>query len=149
MMKFKFNDGGRQAAGYKGSTGDCVCRAICIITGLPYEQVYSRLAEGNQTQRKTKRSHRKAGVKSAAHGIQTKRKWFENYMTELGFTWHPTMQIGQRCKVHLKEDELPTGKLIVNVSRHFTAVVDGVINDTHDCSREGTRCVYGYYILNA
>jgi len=25
------------------------------------------------------------------------------------------------------------------------AVIDGVINDTYDCSREGTRCVYGYW----
>jgi hypothetical protein len=24
-------------------------------------------------------------------------------------------------------------------------VIDGVIHDTHDCSRNGTRCVYGYY----
>jgi hypothetical protein len=23
--------------------------------------------------------------------------------------------------------------------------VDGIINDTYDCSREGTRCVYGYF----
>lgn len=25
------------------------------------------------------------------------------------------------------------------------AIADGVIQDTYDCSREGTRCVYGYY----
>jgi hypothetical protein len=24
-------------------------------------------------------------------------------------------------------------------------VIDGVIHDTHDCSRGGTRCVYGYW----
>jgi|SRR5262245_25045412 len=27
------------------------------------------------------------------------------------------------------------------------AVIDGVIHDTHDCSRDGTRCVYGYFSL--
>jgi len=58
------------------------------------------------------------------------------------------MFIGSGCKVHLKKDELPGGKLIVNVSKHITAVVDGVINDTFDCSRDETRCVYGYYIKN-
>jgi hypothetical protein len=30
-------------------------------------------------------------------------------------------------------------------SRHLVAVIDGVIHDTHDCSRDGTRCVYGYF----
>jgi hypothetical protein len=59
--------------------------------------------------------------------------------------WTPTMQIGLGCKVHLKPDELPQGRLVVCVSRHYTAVIDGVIHDNHDCSRDETRCVYGYY----
>jgi hypothetical protein len=29
-----------------------------------------------------------------------------------------------------------------------TAVIDGVIYDTPDCSRGGTRCVYGYFSLS-
>jgi len=32
-----------------------------------------------------------------------------------------------------------------SVWRHLTAVIDGVIHDTHDPSRDGTRSVYGYY----
>ena len=55
------------------------------------------------------------------------------------------MKIGQGCKVHLDADELPTGTIICSVSRHLVTVVDGIINDTYDCSREGTRCVYGYF----
>ena len=39
----------------------------------------------------------------------------------------------------------PPGRLIVSVSRHLCAVIDGVLYDTHDCSRSGTRCVYGYW----
>lgn len=31
-------------------------------------------------------------------------------------------------------------------SKHLAAVVDGVLHDTYDCTREGTRCVYGYYV---
>jgi hypothetical protein len=50
------DDGGREAAGYEGDAGDCVCRAIVIASGRPYREVYDRLAEGNATQRKTKRS---------------------------------------------------------------------------------------------
>lgn len=147
-MEFQFNDGGRAEAGYKGKTGDCVCRAICIITGKPYQEVYDRLAEGNATQRTGKYEKKsKAGKRTASKGISVKRKWFQEYMKELGFEWVPTMQVGKGCKVHLKADELPKGKLIVSVSKHYAAVVDGVIYDTHDCSRNETRCVYGYYIL--
>ena len=145
MDTFIFNDGGRAEAGYKGQTGDCVCRSICIVTGKSYDEVYQALAEGNFTQRKSK--HSKKGKRTAANGINTKRKWFNEYMVSLGFKWVPTMFVGVGCKMHLKKEELPTGKIICNVSKHFVAVVDGVINDIYDCSREGTRCVYGYYTL--
>jgi len=144
MSKFVYNDGGREAAGYKGTAGDCVCRAVAIAAELPYQEVYDRLAEGNATQRKSKRNKGKQS-RSARNGIYTTRKWFKDYMLELGFVWTPTMTIGSGCKVHLRADELPSGRLVCNVSRHQVAIIDGVINDTYDCSREGTRCVYGYW----
>ena len=148
MINFIYNDGGRAEAGFKGKTGDCVARAVAIASELPYKEVYNRLAEGNANQRVTKRTRRlkKNGVKTASHGINVTRKWFKDYMKELGFEWVPTMFIGSGCKVHLDEDELPKGRLVCSVSRHSTAVIDGVLNDTYDCSRMGTRCVYGYYI---
>ncbi len=149
METFKFNDGGREASGRKGMAGDCVARSIAIVSGLPYQEVYDALANGNATQRKGKREGSKAGVRTADRGINTNRKWFFDYMHSLGFVWTPTMRIGQGCKVHLRADELPKGRLIVSVSKHFTAMIDGVIHDTHDCSRGGTRCVYGYYEYNA
>jgi len=40
------------------------------------------------------------------------------YNESLGWKWTPTMRIGQGCKVHLRADELPVGRLIVSVSRH-------------------------------
>ena len=55
------------------------------------------------------------------------------------------MQIGSGCQVHLRANELPTGRLIVRLSKHSVAVIDHVIHDTHDCSRRGNRCVYGYW----
>ena len=143
---FVYNDGGRKAAGYQGKAGDCVCRAISIAANLPYQQVYERLAEGNATQRRSKHDKGKRS-KSARNGISTTRKWFKDYMLELGFEWTPTMQIGSGCKVHLKAEELPSGRLVCNVSNHQVAVIDGVINDTYDCSRQGKRCVYGYWRL--
>ena len=66
-------------------------------------------------------------------------------MESLGWQWTPTMRIGSGCKVHLRADELPAGRLVVSVSRHVVAVVDGVVHDTHDSTRGGSRCVYGYF----
>ena len=69
----------------------------------------------------------------------------KKYLAQLGFQWTPTMFVGQGCKVHLKKEELPSGTLLVSCSKHITVVKDGVLYDTHDCSRNGTRCVYGYW----
>jgi len=150
-MNYQYDDGGRAAAGFKGRTGDCVARAISIAAELPYKEVYERLAEGNATQRKSKHSTRRAssGKKTAAMGIWTKRKWFKDYMHSLGFQWTPTMHIGSGCTVHLKANELPLGRLVLNLSKHSAAVIDGVLHDTYDCSRDETRCVYGYWKLPA
>lgn len=137
-MKHILNDGGRAAAGFKGKAGDCVARSIAIASGLPYAEVYKALAQGAGSERKSRGA-------SARNGIRTSRKWFKDYMASIGFKWTPTMQIGQGCKVHLKDGELPMGRLVVAVSRHYVAVIDGVIHDTHDSSRGGSRCVYGYW----
>jgi hypothetical protein len=143
-MRHQFNDGGRAAAGFKPA-GDCVTRAIAIVTGLPYMDVYNALSEGVRTERRSPVKKRTRGT-SARDGVRTTRKWFSDYITGLGFRWVPTMAIGQGCKVHLREDELPKGRLIVNCSKHFTAVIDGTIHDTYNPDRGGTRCVYGYYV---
>jgi hypothetical protein len=72
-----------------------------------------------------------------------------DYLAVRGWRWTPTMKIGSGCTVHLRADELPTGRLIVRVSGHLVAVIDGVILDTHNCSRDGMRCVYGYFARGA
>lgn len=137
-MQHVYNDGGRAASGYRGSAGDCVCRSIAIVSGLPYQEVYSRLAEGTGAQRASKRTAKRA--RSARDGINTKRKWFRDYMRSLGFRWVPTMRIGQGCRTHLADGELPSGRLIVVLSKHYTAVLDGVVHDTYDPQRE-VHCV--------
>ena len=57
------------------------------------------------------------------------------------------MQVGSGCRVHLRREELPKGRLVVRLSRHLTAVIDGVIHDIYNPDRRGTRCVYGYFKL--
>ena len=44
-MKWVYDDGGRNAAGFRGKAGDCVARSIAIATRLPYRQVYALLKE--------------------------------------------------------------------------------------------------------
>jgi hypothetical protein len=138
-MEFKFNDGGRAAAGYKGDAGDCVTRSIAIATGRSYQEVYDALNTIKGSLRQTR------GVRGSSARTGVSRTIYERYLVSLGWHFVPTMKIGSGCKVHLRAKELPMGALIVRVSKHLTTVVDGVIHDTHDCSRNETRCVYGYY----
>lgn len=147
MEKYIFNDGGRAKAGFKGKTGDCVTRAIAIASGKPYKEIYNVMANGNANQRVSLYYGKSEKIKTARKGISVRRKWFKDYMKSIGFKWQPTMGIGTGCKVHLKADELPKGKIICSVSRHYVAVINGIINDTWDCSRNGTRCVYGYWYI--
>jgi len=167
--EFKVNDGGRSKY-FKGEGGDCVTRAIAIASGMDYKEVYDILAAGNKSQRKSKYDTKTKGTATALHGINVKRKWFKDQMAAWGFIWVPTMQIGQGCTTHLCKGELPVGRLVVSVSKHYTSMIDGVINDTWNPSRiwtspytgqelktnmfihedgktihEESRCVYGYW----
>jgi hypothetical protein len=138
--RFRFDDGGRTAAGYRGKAGDCVVRAIAIATERPYQEIYELV---NRAATRERTGKRKRGISNARTGVY--KGSIHRVMKELGWEWTPTMQIGSGCKVHLRADELPAGRLVVSVSKHLTAMVDGVIYDTHDCSRRGTRCVYGFW----
>lgn len=138
-LGFKYDDGGRSAAGYTGKTGDCVTRAIAIATGLPYQRVYDDLNDLARLERpgtRRTRSNARTGVSKATR---------TRYLTQLGWKWHPTMQIGKGCRVHLRKDELPAGRILACVSRHLVAVIDHVMHDTYNPSRSATRCVYGYW----
>lgn len=141
MTSIVITDGGRKEAGYKSrKSGDCVCRAISIATEQNYQEVYDALNELAKKERPRKgktRSNSNTGVHKAT---------IKKYMSNLGWSWIPTMKIGTGCKIHLKKDELPNGRLVVQVSKHLVAVIDGVIHDNHNPSRDGTRCVYGYWI---
>lgn len=133
-MNWNYNDGGRELAGFKGSAGDCVVRAIAIATGDLYHRVYNDLWEFSKA---------KGHDKSPRDGVPT--KIVKSYLEHLGWQWKATMHIGSGTTVHLKKDELPSGNIICRVTKHVVAVKDGVVQDTYDCTREGTRAVYGYW----
>lgn len=148
-MPWIIDDGGRAAAGHRGNPGDCVARAISIVLEIPYAAVCEGLTL--QAARERPRAGRRS---SPLRGV--KMPTIRRYLEEMGWTWHPTMEIGGGCRVHLCREELPAGRLVVSVSRHLTAVIDHVIHDTHDpqrgtvvvengISRVARRCVYGFW----
>lgn len=137
---FQFNDGGRAAAGYRGKAkGDCGARALAIVAQMSYVEacaLVNEYAEQERPRGKNKRSNAQTGV-----WVDTMKK----ILRDLGFIWTPTMGIGTGCTIHLTASELPAGRLLVRTSRHYTSMVNGVIQDAYDPSREGKRCVYGYW----
>ena len=140
MIKFIYNDGGRAVAGFKGTAGDCAVRAVAIAAEIPYQKAYDMI---NRHSKNEKPSKRRKGRSSSRTGVH--RVTFDKVMEELGWHWTPTMQIGSGCTVHVRADELPSGRLILNLSKHYAAFLDGVLHDTYDDSRNGKRCVYGYW----
>lgn len=137
---FVHNDGGRSGY-FKGKADDCVCRAIAIATKLPYIDVYKGLGALMKAQKPRNDGKRP----NTTPRNRVPNKITRKYMEQIGWEWVPTMKVGQGCTVHLKADELPKGRLVVKLSSHVTAMIDGIIHDDHDPGRGGTRCVYGYW----
>jgi len=130
MANWTFNDGGRAAAGYKGLAGDCVTRALAIATGEDYSAVYAEV-------------NKRAGKTCARTGVP--KNISREFLIARGWRWVATMTIGSGCQTHLRAADLPAGTIVCKCSHHLVTVIDGVIQDTHDSSRQGTRCVYGYW----
>jgi hypothetical protein len=107
---------------------DCVPRSIAIAAQLDYDEVYDRIAELASDfvyeDGSTYGEHHD-GLFEGVSEVGVPKEAIEDYLTELGFTWH-------RCG--LGDDPLPTtGRLIVEMPGHFTAIIDGVVHDTWDC----------------
>ena len=146
---WQYDDGGRAAAGFRGDTGDCVTRAIAIATGMPYREVYNELqarqAAWIATSRsaKARRDRGRTTRRSIRTGVYA--EVYKPWLAELGWVWTPTMAIGSGTTVHLAGAELPAGRIIARCSKHLAAVIDGVVHDTYDSTRDGRRAVYGYF----
>lgn len=150
--RWVYDDGGRGAAGYLGRTGDCFTRSVAIATQMPYREIYAfvngvakemKAKQQSKELKQTKKQRCWGSLGDARRGV--KKPLFHEVMCRLGWKWTPTMRYGQGCKVHLRREELPGGRLVCRVTKHMVAVVDGVIRDTYDPSRDSTRCVYGYF----
>ena len=141
-MEFNYNTGGREKY-FKGTNvRDCVTRAITIATGMDYLEVYNGINAEAKKEHQGKRMRTKSTARNGVYKGTIKR-YIEGV---LGWVWVPCMGIGTGCQKHLNAEELPQkGNYILNLSGHLSCIKDGVLNDTYDCSRNGTRCVYGYW----
>lgn len=129
MIPYIRTDGGRSLY-FKGNAGDCVVRAIALAADLDYKEVYDQLKA-------------KMGKgKSPRNGVP--RKIYHDFILDLGFEWIPYTGIGTGCRVHLNQDELPTGTIICRLSKHLCCVKDHTIYDTHHPGAD--RCVFGVYL---
>ena len=95
--------------------GDCICRAIAIATEKPYREVHDELTAIGWNYRHT---YWRDADGLFVPGEEAQRRE-RAYIASLGLQWHPTMRIGSGCKVHLRADELPSGRIIARVTRHF------------------------------
>ena len=138
IIGYEYDDGGREAAGYRGKDGDAVVRAIAILTGAPYEQVLTDVAikiqeygyrrNGNITTPKTEAQRKRRAhnqVKEDYGLVKVDKTRGEDYLT---YT--------EAYERH--------GNCIVS-TRHLDAVaiVDGKVRDIFD-GRTYTTMVEGF-----
>jgi hypothetical protein len=127
----------------------CVPRAIAIALGLDYRETHEALDAAQQewstTGRTSKAKRRAAGRTIAQEGVH--KPVYTAFLAERGWHHVSLMEVGKQRERNPRFADLPTtGTIIANVSKHLTAVIDGVIHDTHDPTRSGARTVYGYWI---
>lgn len=110
MLGFQLNDGGRP----QGTPvfNDCVVRAVAIAARLPYDVVYNTL-EG-------------FGLLTGT-GVNVGSRVFKDWLTHLGF-----VRISSITEMRF----IPHGRVIAFTPGHYTAIIDGVINDVRDESND-------------
>ena len=125
--KYIYSDGGRRKSGRHGRAGDCVCRAIAIITNEGYEDIYNELAWRNEAFGD--------GIRSARDGISD--RVMHGLLKAKGFKY---VRIKQK---QIYAVDLPKGRIVALVERHAMAVVNNVVIDSWDSRKKNIR---GYFI---
>jgi hypothetical protein len=124
----RITDGGRAEAGFKGIAGDCGARAIAIALEIPYIDAYRELAQANKDA---------GGAKSARNGVA--KKVFDRVLRAHGWVWVSAPKFDGR---KARYSDLPPGRHIARMARHYAAVIDGTVHDSWDSRR---KMVYGYW----
>ena len=133
-LSYEYDDGGRRDAGYKGDTGDCVVRAIAIVTGKPYKEVYRVMAtemkahgytaSGNAyaTSEKKLKTPRKRGQ-------LTVRKVQDKVKGMFGFK---KVSLSRGVRPTFEEAHREYGDCLASTTKHVVALKDGALRDTWD-----------------
>lgn len=140
-QQWKYNDGGRLAAGYTGQEKDSVVRAIAIATEQPYRKVYEDLSNAsisyaashkNDISRKI---HRRGP--SLAEGVY--KVVYEAYLLKLGWRkWDVDIQIA------IDTSKITPGQFILILNGRLVAYIKNIALDTSNYRKFGGD-VLGYY----
>ncbi len=128
-LELIWNDGGRAACGYVGTTGDCVTRSIAIATGTAYREVYDELGEKS--------------LKTPRDGVAV--QFAAEYLRELGWTKHSGELSG------FAKENLPPRRVICYLQKesggghHFSSVIDGTVHDTWNPSDDEYYVIHEYW----
>lgn len=113
--------------------GDCVKRAITKATGIDYEEVSRELNRFKKISGKDKFNQRDNCNAYVEEVLKGRKMSF------------PAERGKDRMNGHTFCNKYQSGAYILNMARHWTCCVDGVIYDTWDCR---DKCVYTAYEID-
>lgn len=158
MLPYRYDDGGRKIAGYKGTTGDCVIRAIAIYKSLPYIDVRTRARhwgymdwQWNLTKGRAN-GHFNKKIKKPGSAME------KMFIDEFGLSWVKSdfRQVHGRWR-RLCIGDLPNN-CIASMRKHVVAIRLGIVCDTWNCTKQYLivddwgnervkhRAVYGFWV---
>ena len=110
--------------------GDCVKRAITKATGMDYMEVQRQLNR-----------YKKVTGASSYNTDYNPHKYVENVLHGVKLSF-PAEAGQKRMTAGTFAEKYPQGKYILNMAKHWSCCVDGIIYDTWDCTE---KCVYTAY----
>lgn len=125
---YRYSDGGRKESGVKGIGKDCAVRAVAIAVGMDYKEAKKIIKDFS--------ANGKCGSAAISRGVY--KDDLDAALRSLGWEWHKAPKFNGR---KARYRDIP-GTAIVRMSKHFAAVVDGVLLDSWDSSK---KMVYGYW----
>lgn len=131
-MSYIYTDGGRVQAGFKSLT-DCGIRAMAVACDISYQEARKALKEASKNGRK--------GSGAISTGIF--KEDMEKALQAYGFVRKSAPKLeGRKARYY----DLPRGRIVANMAKHFAAVIDGNLYDSWDSSG---KMVYDYWIKEA
>ncbi len=135
-----YNSGGYEKD--KNQLPNCpYTRAISVATGMDYKDCYMLINKYIEEE-----GYDELYIQNCRQEIV--KTVIKKILADLNIQNCWRSKFSQGCIIHLKKEELPLGTIIVQISKGLTTLIDGVIQDIYDPSRDGTRCVYSIWTVN-